>query len=272
MNEKIEALGCTQKHKELLQSVYKFMVDGIENETGGFGQYKPFKAQEMCHVFNVDRSTYCKLLRELVDMGLLCRNRSRNATYTLPEYNSPASDSLYDSNDELVDDMGHIAGGTTDAVGGTTDAAGGTTDAVGGTTDASVAPVEIEASDDIVERLDFQVSNLTNRIGKIDFDLNTRLKTLNTVICSINDDVTKRIDNIAVDMKEQLVIAVDMKEQLVPHIQENHVKLWETIGELTDNVNELQKYVDDQKAVAEIEATEKERLKLVNVLHVYEQS
>lgn len=86
MNAKIEALECTQKHKELLDRVYDYYVLKIGD--GAIKKFKPCKGSAMLFG-DIDCSTYNKLLRELVAMGLLCRNRSRNATYTLPD--EPAS-------------------------------------------------------------------------------------------------------------------------------------------------------------------------------------
>ncbi len=108
----------------------------------------------------------------------------------------------------------------------------------GGTIDASVAPVGIETSDDVDVRiggLAQSVHELTNLVGQMSG------KFANNMI-----ELSKRIDEIA---------EVDVIQKLSQELQS-----------VAAIVIGIQKYTEEQKAVAEIDATEKERLKLVNVL------
>jgi len=84
MNSQIEALECTFPHKELLQSIYEYFIGMIEDNIDG--EFTPHRdiGGEVWMLFDIGKSACNRAIQELVQMGLLHRNRSRNATYMLP--------------------------------------------------------------------------------------------------------------------------------------------------------------------------------------------
>ena len=235
MNAKIEALECTQKHKELLQEVYKYFVNAIriDRDFNPAGQFNPFKGRDTCGMFRINRSTYSRALRELVGMGLLCRNRSRNATYTLPDADA----------DSEIADNGHIA------------------DTPANATPMSVSDIQgvtpkMETPADIISEVVKQV------IGQV---VPVLAKQFRDKLCKLS----KRVDEIVVD-EIAVVDAVQKLNQTVSKLTELVNDLtgqMSKVRHIPQDVSDIQEWIEEQKAEKAIDETEVERERKAGILY-----